>query len=74
LATTPRREIGTVTANRHFRYWLGTTAKLILATAVYGVILHGHVTWLGASGILVVSAALGGVLTAVWALIGHRLI
>jgi hypothetical protein len=61
-----------MTTNKPLRYWLATTAKLILATAIYGAIFHGHVTWLGAGGILVVSAALGGVLTAVWALIGRR--
>jgi hypothetical protein len=61
-----------MTANKYLRYWVATTAKLILATAIYGVIFHGHSTWLGAGGILVVSAALGGMFTAVWALIGHR--
>lgn len=61
-----------MTANKSLRSWIATTAKLILATAVYGAIFNGHFTWLGAGGIVVFSAGLGGMFTAVWALIGHR--
>jgi hypothetical protein len=61
-------------ANKHLRTWLSATAKLILATAVCGFMFNGHLTWLGASEIVVASAALGGISTAVWARTGFRLV
>jgi hypothetical protein len=56
-----------MTANKYLRNWLSSTAKLILATAVFGFMFSGHLTWVGATEIVIASAALGGISSAVWA-------
>jgi hypothetical protein len=63
-----------MTPTKHLRTWLSSTAKLILATAVFGFMFHGHLTWLGAGEIVIASVALGGVSAAVWARTGFRLV